>query len=411
MKKKILVIGQGGREHAIAWKLSLSPFVEKVIVIPGNDGMVSNKIEIKKMDSTNFKQLIKFAKEENIYLTIVGPEMELSLGIVDEFESHGLKIFGPNKYATQLESSKSFCKEKMNEFDIPTANYQKFTNIDEANKYVAHLSFPIVIKANGLAAGKGVSIVNTIDESKKVIHEYLGNKKFGNASKEIIIEEYLVGEEFSQLAFVYKDKILYMQIAKDYKRAFDNDNGDNTGGMGCYTPVELPQHVINQGHTIIKKMALGMAKNKTPFVGILYAGLMNTKNGVKTIEFNARFGDPETEVILSAMKSDLFLIIDNLMNGKVLEIEWDTKSYVGVVLASKGYPNSYNKKIQLPNFNSCNIFYMGVIKENDKLLSNGGRVLISIGSDSDKKIARKKAYETLKINDWNNFFFRKDIAN
>ena len=411
MKKKILVIGQGGREHAIAWKLSLSPFVEKVIVIPGNDGMVSNKIEIKKMDSTNFKQLIKFAKEENIYLTIVGPEMELSLGIVDEFESHGLKIFGPNKYATQLESSKSFCKEKMNEFDIPTANYQKFTNIDEANKYVAHLSFPIVIKANGLAAGKGVSIVNTIDESKKVIHEYLGNKKFGNASKEIIIEEYLVGEEFSQLAFVYKDKILYMQIAKDYKRAFDNDNGDNTGGMGCYTPVELPQHVINQGHTIIKKMALGMSKNKTPFVGILYAGLMNTKNGVKTIEFNARFGDPETEVILSAMKSDLFLIIDNLMNGKVLEIEWDTKSYVGVVLASKGYPNSYNKKIQLPNFNSCNIFYMGVIKENDKLLSNGGRVLISIGSDSDKKIARKKAYETLKINDWNNFFFRKDIAN
>ena len=411
MKKKILVIGQGGREHAIAWKLSLSPFVEKVIVIPGNDGMVSNKIEIKKMDSTNFKQLIKFAKEENIYLTIVGPEMELSLGIVDEFESHGLKIFGPNKYATQLESSKSFCKEKMNEFDIPTANYQKFTNIDEANKYVAHLSFPIVIKANGLAAGKGVSIVNTIDESKKVIHEYLGNKKFGNASKEIIIEEYLVGEEFSQLAFVYKDKILYMQIAKDYKRAFDNDNGDNTGGMGCYTPVELPQHVINQGHTIIKKMALGMVKNKTPFVGILYAGLMNTKNGVKTIEFNARFGDPETEVILSAMKSDLFLIIDNLMNGKVLEIEWDTKSYVGVVLASKGYPNSYNKKIQLPNFNSCNIFYMGVIKENDKLLSNGGRVLISIGSDSDKKIARKKAYETLKINDWNNFFFRKDIAN
>jgi phosphoribosylamine--glycine ligase len=283
--------------------------------------MVSNKISIENIDSTNFAKVIEFAKQKNIYFTIVGPEVELSLGIVDAFEEHGLKIFGPNKYVAQLESSKSFCKQKMNEFNIPTANYEKFNNVENANKYVQNLSFPIVIKADGLAAGKGVSILSNLSDAQTVIKQYLEDKKFGSASKEIIVEEYLEGPEFSQLAFVNDDKISFMKIAQDYKRAYDNDEGENTGGMGCHMPVDLNEETINEGKKIIKKMVLGMRKNGNPFKGILYAGLMRTKNGVKVIEFNVRFGDPETELILSAMKTDLFLVIDNLFDKKIIKIE------------------------------------------------------------------------------------------
>ena len=408
----ILVIGQGGREHAIAWKLSQSKLVKHVFVLPGNDGMISSKISIQNIDSTNFQEVIQFAKKENIYYTIVGPEVELSLGIVDAFEKEGLRIFGPNKYAAQLESSKSFCKEKMQEFNIPTSSYEKFTNINKAVTYIKNASFPIVIKADGLAAGKGVSICNNFTDAQKVIHQYLGERKFGNASKDIIIEEYLEGPEFSQLAFVNDDKISYMKIAQDYKRAFDNDKGENTGGMGCHMPVNLSKESINEGYNIINKMVMGMKASGHPFKGILYAGLMDTKDGVKVIEFNVRFGDPETELILSSMESDLFLIIDNMLNKDIIKIKWSNKHYVGVVLASKGYPDAYAKNIPLPNLDTTSqIFYMGVKKNNNHLVSNGGRVLISVGSGDTMHDAKKQAYSAFDNLNTKDFFYRTDISN
>ena len=313
--KKILIIGSGGREHALAWKLSQSEHVEHIFVIPGNIKMISENISIKNIDTLNFKELINFAKDNQIYLTIVGPELELSKGIVDAFEKEDLTIFGPNKYTAQLESSKAFCKKIMKQFEIPTANYKEFNNHKDIEEYLKNTQYPTVIKLDGLAAGKGVAVVNNYIDAKEFLNKCLINKK-DNLLPKIIVEEYLDGEEFSLLALVNGTTISFMQIAKDYKNIYDFNKGPNTGGMGAYTPCEINYDKVKQAKEIVNKMVHGMNKIGHPFKGVLYAGLISTKEGIKVIEFNVRFGDPENELILSAMKSDLFLLIDSVLKNK-----------------------------------------------------------------------------------------------
>ena len=406
--KNILVIGSGGREHALAWKLSKSKSVKHVFVIPGNIKMVSEKISIQKIDTLDFKKLINFTKENDIYLTIVGPELELSKGIVDAFEQEDLKIFGPNKYTTQLESSKSFCKKIMRKFQIPTANYNEFNNYKDIDEYIKNTTYPTVIKLDGLAAGKGVLVANNYTDAKDFIDKCLINK---NSFPKIIVEEYLDGEEFSLLALVNGTTISFMQIAKDYKNIYDFNKGPNTGGMGAYTPCNINDNIVKDAKEIINKMVYGMNKLGHPFKGVLYAGLITTKQGVKVIEFNVRFGDPETELILSAMESDLFLLIDSVLNNNDFKITWSKQYYVGVVLASQGYPGDVLKNIKVPNLlNSNQIFYMGVKEENKILLSNGGRVLISVGKGKTLKIAKDDAYNDFNSINKKYFIYRSDIS-
>ena len=408
--KNILVIGSGGREHAIAWKLSQSKFINHVFVIPGNIKMISEKISIEKIDTLNFKKLINFAKNNQIYLTIVGPELELSKGIVDAFEWEELSIFGPNKYTTQLESSKSFCKKIMKRFQIATADYKEFNNYEDIKEYIKNTSYPTVIKLNGLAAGKGVLVANNYLDAKDFINKCLGSKSKNHFPK-IIVEEYLDGEEFSLLALVNGTTISFMQIAKDYKNIYDFNDGPNTGGMGAYTPCNINVRKIKEAENIVTKMVHGMNQLGHPFKGILYAGLISTKKGIKVIEFNVRFGDPETELILSSMKSDLFLLIDSVLKHKDFKISWSKQYYVGVVLASKGYPGDILKNIPIPNLLSDNqIFYMGVKKQNNILLSNGGRVLIVVGKGKTLKNAKDNAYRDFNSINKKHFIYRNDIS-
>lgn len=400
----ILVIGKGGREHAIAWKFSQDSRVKNVFVIPGSSAMDNHKIKSVDINALDFPSAIEFAKTNNIYLTLVGPEVELEKGIVDAFEKEGLKIFGPNKYCAQIESSKSFAKSKMEKYNIPTASHFLAHSKEEAVKYLETQSFPIVFKADGLAAGKGVFIPTTKEDADKYLDQVFA------VSPNVLIEEFLEGEEFSLLAFVNNKTISYMQIAQDYKRAFDNDQGENTGGMGAYTPItKFSTSQINEGKEIIRKLINGLSDDQTPYKGIIYAGCMATKNGVKTIEFNARFGDPETEVILLAMEDELLDILENVMNEKEHEIKWSNKTYIGVVIASEGYPGSYKKSIKLP-LTLENTFSMGIKKEGNDLLSDGGRVAFVYESGNSLEEAKKKVYDKLKQYEFNGFFYRKDIG-
>lgn len=410
----LLVIGKGGREHAIAWKLSKSPKVNKVFVIPGNSAIDNHIIESVSIDSMNHKDVIDFAKSNNVEFVIIGPEVELASGLVDSLEASGVKAFGPNKYCAQVESSKDFSKKKMIKFGIPTADYQTFDNAKEAIEYLENKSFPIVLKADGLAAGKGVTIPQSFEEAKEIILDIFNNSRYGASGSKVVIEEFLVGEEFSLLAFVNNRTISYMQIAQDHKRAHDGDKGENTGGMGVYTPVKHISHdETRQGEVIIKQMVNGLADEGTPFKGILYAGLMTTSQGVKTIEFNARFGDPETEVILPAMKNDLYEVVRDILDEKQVNLEWSENAFVGVVLASKGYPGSYasNKSIDTSKLSKGDvIFHMGTKLVNGELVSNGGRVILALGEGKTIAEAKASAYATIAKIETKDFFYRSDIG-
>ncbi|WP_159721651.1 phosphoribosylamine--glycine ligase [Enterococcus sp. CSURQ0835] len=410
---KILVIGSGGREHAIAQKFLASPHVTSVFCAPGNPGMALDGIKLVPVTEMAFAGLIDFAKRTKITWTFVGPEQPLLAGIVDAFQAAGLAIFGPNKAAAMIEGSKEFAKQLMIKHQIPTAAYKSFSDYESAWEYVQQQGVPIVIKADGLAAGKGVVVAEELATAQQALKEMLQAKKFGASGQTVVIEEFLTGEEFSLLAFVKEEEVYPMVIAQDHKRAFDHDQGPNTGGMGAYSPV--PQiseaEVLQAVETIVQPMARGMVENQTPFTGILYAGLIQTATGPKVIEFNARFGDPETQVILPRLKSDLAAVIDDLLNDRKPTLEWAETCCVGVVLAAAGYPNTYQTGMPLPIFDaSVMTYYAGVAEKNEQLVANGGRVLLVAATAESIEAAKLKVEQALQTQKMANYFYRHDIG-
>ncbi|BDH63274.1 phosphoribosylamine--glycine ligase [Lysinibacillus sp. PLM2] len=412
---KVLVIGSGGREHAIAKKFSNAPSVEKVFVAPGNDGM-RHDAEIVPIDALNFEELASFAKENNIDLTFVGPEQPLAAGIVDYFQNENLTIFGPTKAAAKIEGSKSYAKQIMKKYDIPTAAYETFTEAEKAIQYVKKQGAPIVVKADGLAAGKGVIVAMTEEEAIEAINDMIGNQRFGESSSRVVIEEFLDGEEFSFMSFVHKGQIYPMVIAQDHKRAFDGDKGPNTGGMGAYSPVpQIPQEMVSRAYIeIVEPTVKAMEEEGVSFTGILYAGLILTKQGPKVIEFNARFGDPETQVVLPRMTSDFGLFMKALMEEKYFDLQWSNEAMLGVVVAAEGYPETVTKGNPLPNLDELvqnyDVYHAGTKLIDGQYVGNGGRVLLVATRAETLKEAQEKVYEGLNKYEWSQFFYRKDIG-
>lgn len=405
---KILVIGKGGREHALAWKLNQSPLVDKVYIAPGNPGTAAFGINVDIKDS-DIKALADFAEKEKIDLTVVGPETTLALGAADEFEARGLKIFGPRKDVARLESSKDFAKHIMNKYNVPTGAYETFTDFENAKAYVLKHGAPIVIKEDGLKAGKGVTVAMKIEEAVEAIEI-----AFAIPDNKVVIEEYLDGFEFSLIALAHEDKVIPLEVGQDHKRVFDGDKGPNTGGMGVYSPVRrVTKEIIDASvNEIIRPTLEGLKKEGLPFTGFIFAGIMDTKEGVKTIEFNARFGDPEAEAILPRMESDLVQLILDIMNGEETEVKWSEKTTVGVVLASEGYPASStsNAEIEIEGGMESILFHMGTKEENGKLYTNGGRVLIVVAEGDTLAEAKEKAYNDIEKIKCEKLFFRHDIG-
>lgn len=405
---KILVIGKGGREHALAWKLNQSPLVDKVYIAPGNPGTATFGINVDIKDS-DIKALADFAEKEKIDLTVVGPETTLALGAADEFEARGLKIFGPRKDVARLESSKDFAKHIMNKYNVPTGAYETFTDFENAKAYVLKHGAPIVIKEDGLKAGKGVTVAMKIEEAMEALEI-----AFAIPDNKVVIEEYLDGFEFSLIALAHEDKVIPLEVGQDHKRVFDGDKGPNTGGMGVYSPVRrVTKEIIDASvNEIIRPTLEGLKKEGLSFTGFIFAGIMDTKEGVKTIEFNARFGDPEAEAILPRMESDLVQLILDIMNGKETEVKWSEKTTVGVVLASEGYPASStpNAEIEIEDGMESILFHMGTKEENGKLYTNGGRVLIVVAEGDTLAEAKEKAYNDIEKIKCEKLFFRHDIG-
>ena len=408
---KVLVVGSGGREHAIVEALSRSSQKPKIYAAPGNAGIaaLAECVAIKDIEAD---KLLAFAQENGIELTVVGPEAALAVGVVDKFRAAGLKIFGPTKVATEIESSKDFAKRLMKKYDVPTADYATFSNFDEALAYVRKGSLPTVLKYDGLAAGKGVVIATTMEEAEATLRDMLLDTKFGEGR--VVIEEFLTGEEFSLMCFVAGNKICPMPVAQDHKRAYDNDEGPNTGGMGAYT--ELP-FVTAEDHeyamtNIMQRVADAMVAEGTPFTGVLYGGLMKTPQGIKVIEFNARFGDPETEVVLPRLKSDAIDLFMAVANNEQPEAEWSNEATLGIVLASKGYPADYEKGYVIKGAErvESKIYHMGTALKDGKLVTAGGRVMIVVASAPTLKEAQMKAREEIAKIECDNLFHRTDIG-
>ncbi len=415
---RILVIGQGGREHAIVWKLAQSPRVSKLYCAPGNPG-IAELATVVNINELDFAALAQFVKEEEIDLTFVGPEVPLFEGIVDFFSNRGLRIFGPTQRASRIEGSKSFAKQLMYKYNIPTAAYASFTDYDEAVIYVESQGTPIVIKADGLAAGKGVIVAKTFEEATDALNQMLKVGTFGDAGAEVVIEEFLEGEELTLLSFVDGETIRPMVPAQDHKAAFDGDQGPNTGGMGTYSP--LPHITQEQLDAIVKDIIIptvkGMKAEDCPFSGVLYTGLMLTKTGPKVIEFNARFGDPETQVVLPRLKSDLVDIIESIMDGGLDEqdIQWSDEAVACVIMASGGYPGSYEKGIEITGLKGNNtdnvfVFHAGTKFDDEKIVTNGGRVLGVVAIDNHLDLALNRAYEKINHIHFDHSHYRTDIG-
>lgn len=411
---KVMVIGRGGREHAIVRQFARSASIEKVYAAPGNDGMRLES-ELVPIDEMDFAALADFAKEQQIDCTFVGPEQPLTAGIVDFFEGQGLRVFGPSKAAAQIEGSKTFAKELMAKYDIPTAEYKTFSEISSAIDYIRQMGAPIVIKADGLAAGKGVVVAKTEEDAIAAVHDMLEDQKFGESGSRIVIEEFLDGEEFSFMSFVYDGAIYPMVISQDHKRAFDGDRGPNTGGMGAYSPVpQISSETVETTYsTIVRPAVEAMAAEGAPFNGILYAGIILTPQGPKVIEFNARFGDPETQVVLPRMKSDFGDFMNALLEGEPYQLEWQERSVLGVVIAAEGYPEKPVKGQTLPNLAGLagvDIFHSGTKATSKGFAANGGRVLF-ISSEGDSiKEAQEKVYAQVNALSWSGFMYRTDIG-
>jgi phosphoribosylamine---glycine ligase len=410
---KVLVIGSGGREHAIAKKFNEAPSVEKVFVAPGNDGMAADA-QIVAIDALDFEALIHFVKEQAIDFTFVGPEQPLAAGIVDAFEAQGLAIFGPTKAAALIEGSKSYAKEIMKKYNIPTAAYETFTEAEPAIAFIKEQGAPIVVKADGLAAGKGVIVALTEQEAIEAVEDMIGNQKFGDSSSRVVIEQFLDGEEFSFMSFVHKGQIYPMVIAQDHKRAFDGDKGPNTGGMGAYSPVpQIQQSVIDEAfETIVKPTVDAMEQEGVSFTGILYAGLILTNEGPKVIEFNARFGDPETQVVLPRMASDFGLLMKALLEEQPFDLMWHDEAMLGVVVAAAGYPGDVEKGHALPSLQNITlpIYHAGTKLVDEAFVGNGGRVILVAAQAATLKEAQEKVYAQLNQQEWPNFFYRQDIG-
>lgn len=413
---KLLVVGSGGREHAIAKKLLESPQVSQVFVAPGNDGMTLDGLDLVNIGIYEHSKLIDFAKANDIAWTFIGPDDALAAGIVDDFNAAGLKAFGPSKAAAELEWSKDFAKSIMAKYHVPTAAYSTFSDFEQAKSYIEEHGAPIVVKADGLALGKGVVVAETVEQAVEAAHEMLLDNKFGDSGARVVIEEFLDGEEFSLFAFVNGDNFDIMPTAQDHKRAFDGDKGPNTGGMGAYAPVpHLSQSVVDTAvETIVKPVLNGMIAEGRPYLGVLYAGLILTVDGPKVIEFNSRFGDPETQVILPRLTSDFAQNMTDILDEKVPKITWTDKGVtLGVVVASEGYPVAYEKGVHLPAKTSGNVvtYYAGAKFADDKaLLSNGGRVYMLVTTEADVKSAQDVIYAELAKQDTTGLFYRNDIG-
>jgi len=415
---KLLVIGSGGREHALAWKLAQSPKVATVFVAPGNAGTAPEP-KLQNLPLTAHADLIDFCRKENVAFTIIGPEAPLAAGIVDNFRAAGLPVFGPTRAAAQLESSKDFAKAFMKRHGIPTAGYQTFDNAQQAHDYVDAKGAPIVIKADGLAAGKGVIVAMTLAEAHAAIDDMLLGNKMGNAGARVVIEDFLQGEEASFIVMVDGENVLPMATSQDHKRLLDNDQGPNTGGMGAYSPapVVTPEVYRRTMDEIILPTVRGMAVDGCEFTGFLYAGLMIDENGApRTIEFNCRFGDPETQPIMSRLDSDLADLVQAALDRRLdkVQAEWNPQTAVGVVLAAAGYPDSPRKGDAVEGMEAANkigkVFHAGTAVSDGHTVTNGGRVLCVVGLGDDVKQAKAKAYETVAKIHFEGMQYRKDIA-
>ena len=413
---RILVVGGGGREHAICWKLSKEANVEKIYCAPGNAG-ISNVAECIDIGDSDIENLLKFAKENQIDLTIVGPEIPLVAGIVDAFEKEGLKIFGPNKKCAQLEGSKSFSKDFMIRHNLPTAKYKEYTNLDEAISEIDSFGYPVVIKADGLAAGKGVVIPENREDAITTLKEMMSDKKFGKAGDKIVVEEFLNGIETSILAFVDNDTIVPMVSSKDHKKVFEGEAGLNTGGMGTFSPSEIYTDELAKEirEKILDKTLEGFKKDNLNYKGILFVGLMITEDGPKILEYNVRFGDPETQSVLFRLDTDLNKIISAILdnNLKNIEINYSKEEAICVMLTSGGYPESYEKGKVISGLENLDsdivVFHSGTKFDNENIVTNGGRVIGITAKGKSVKEAGEKVYENIKKINFEGMHYRKDI--
>ena len=415
---KLLVIGSGGREHALAWKLAQSPKVQKVFVAPGNGGTaLESGLENTPLQTA--KELIAFAQKEKVYLTVVGPEAPLAAGMVDAFQEAGLKIFGPNRAAAQLESSKDFAKQFMVRHGIPTARHATFESAEEARAYVQKHGAPIVIKADGLAAGKGVVVATSKEEALAAVDSMMSGGRLGAAGRRVVIEEFMEGEEASFIVMSDGAHVLPLATSQDHKRLRDGDQGPNTGGMGAYSPAPIvtPQMHARVMREIILPTVQGMAKDGMPFVGFLYAGLMIGKDGLpRTVEFNCRLGDPEAEPIIVRLKSDLLELVERALEGKLdgANPEWDRRAALGVVLAAHGYPDEPRKGDRIEGLPKpqpdCRVFHAGTRLEGKTPVTNGGRVLCVTALGDSVKMARARAYAAVDGIRFDGMQYRKDIG-
>jgi phosphoribosylamine---glycine ligase len=415
----VLVIGSGGREHCLVWKLSQSKSIDKIYCAPGNAG-ISSDAECLDIEVEDFEGLLQAARDKKVDLTIVGPELPLSLGVVNLFEKNNIPVFGPTKEAAEIESSKVFAKNLMDKFQVPTARYQVFEDYKQAHTYLQQQYFPLVIKADGLAAGKGVLIVQDLSQAEKAISSIMRENKFGSAGRRVVVEEYLTGEEVSMLVFTDGEYFIPMKASQDHKKIGDGDFGLNTGGMGAYSPVPFFDFKAQNWvlERVFKPVIKGMREEGRKFKGVLYAGLVLTEEGPKVLEFNARFGDPETQVILPGLKTDLIEILNAVQEEKLnkIKVEWSNQAAVCIVLASGGYPAAYEKgKIitgleKIDNQQNAMVFHAGTKKKNSKFITSGGRVLGVTAWDDTLTGAIEKAYETAEKINFEKVYYRKDIG-
>jgi phosphoribosylamine--glycine ligase len=418
---KVLVVGGGGREHALAWKIAESPRVSSVLVAPGNAGTeLEPGIHNVRVDAENIDELLKLVKAENVDLTIIGPEAPLVAGIVDRFQAEGLECFGPRAQAAQLEGSKAFTKEFMARHKIPTADYRTFESVDPALDYIREKGAPIVVKADGLAGGKGVIVARTVDEAENAVRSMLEQDSFGAAGKCVVVEEFLSGEEASFIVMVDGETILPLATSQDHKARDNGDSGPNTGGMGAYSPApvitsQISERVMNE---VMRPTVDGMKKDGCPYVGFLYAGLMIDADGTpKVLEFNCRFGDPETQPIMFRLRSDLVSLIEASLDGQLATqvAQWDSRAALGVVMAAGGYPGHYRKGNMIDGLpesptDLTKVFHAGTAIENGRIVTTGGRVLCVVALGDTVAEAQSEAYALVNTISWPDAFYRTDIG-